>query len=103
MIPEWRRALHTAGAALSPDGRIHIVDFGDFGGLPRIAAAALRLWLAKFHVTPRSGLLRALESAPSESHLRVYAGRYAFRWRGEALPESVLANVAGPPQATEIS
>jgi hypothetical protein len=82
---------------------MHIVDFGDFGGLPRIAAAGLRLWLAKFHVKPRSELLRALESAPSKNRLRVYAGRYAFRWRGEALPESLLANVAGPPQAAEIS
>jgi S-adenosylmethionine-diacylgycerolhomoserine-N-methlytransferase len=103
MIPDWRRALCAARAALSPEGRIHIVDFGDFGGLPRAAAAGLRLWLAKFHVTPRSELLRAFESAPSKNHLHIYAGRYAFRWRGGLWPESVLANVAGPPQAAEIS
>jgi S-adenosylmethionine-diacylgycerolhomoserine-N-methlytransferase len=103
MIPDWRGALSAAGAALTADGRIEIVDFGDFDGLPRAAGAALRLWLAKFHVTPRSELLQALERSDSRSGLRLYAGRYAFRWRGARLPGSVLANVAVPPQAAEIS
>jgi S-adenosylmethionine-diacylgycerolhomoserine-N-methlytransferase len=102
MIPDWRRALVAAEAALSLTGRIHIVDFGDFAGLPRVAASALRFWLTRFHVAPRSELLRALETATLANELHVYAGRYAFRWRSARLP-GVLANVAGPPQATEIS
>ena len=50
-------------------------------------------------------LLNALErtsSAPG-SKMRIYPGRYAFYWSGAAVPKSVLANVAGPPQAAEIS
>ena len=105
MIPDWRRALCAAGAALSAGGRTHVVDFGDFAGLPYAASAALRFWLRKFHVAPRAELLNALErtaSAPG-SKMRIYPGRYAFYWSGAAVPKSVLANVAGPPQAAEIS
>jgi len=105
MIPDWRPALIAASRALSEHGRLHIVDFGDFGNLPGLVSAGLRAWLRKFHVVPRTELLGTLEGIPPgpEGRLRVYPGRYAFCWRGEALPEGVLANVAGQPQATEIS
>jgi S-adenosylmethionine-diacylgycerolhomoserine-N-methlytransferase len=107
MIPGWRRALVAAAAALSAGGRMHVVDFGDFARLPRVAAAALRFWLRKFHVTPRVELLQVLEQAASEtgsgSKLRIYPGRYAFCWSGVRVPDSALANVAGQPQAAEIS
>jgi S-adenosylmethionine-diacylgycerolhomoserine-N-methlytransferase len=104
MIPDWRRALAAAQAALSESGRMHIVDFGDFNRLPGPVSAGLRFWLRKFHVAPRAELLRELErsaSAPG-SKLRLYPGRYAFCWSG-AQPGGLLANVAGPPQAAEIS
>src|SRR5262249_47551960 len=89
MIPDWRRALVVAGRALADGGRLHIVDFGDFAALPRPVAAALRLWLQKFHVAPRAELLGALESPlpAAGNQLRVYPGRYAFCWRGADLPE----------------
>ena len=35
MIPDWEAALEAARHALVPGGRVHIVDFGDFGGLGR--------------------------------------------------------------------
>jgi S-adenosylmethionine-diacylgycerolhomoserine-N-methlytransferase len=105
MIPDWRGAIAAAARALTESGRLHIVDFGDFGGLPGPVSAGLGAWLRKFHVAPRIDLLRALERtrATGSGHLRLYPGRYAFCWRGAELPEGVLANVAGPPQAAEIS
>ena len=105
MIPDWRRALAAANTALSGSGRVHLLDFGDFGRLGPAAAPLLRLWLRQFHVAPRTELLRALERAPAspESQLRVYPGRYAFYWSAKRVPDCVLANVAVPPQAAEIS
>lgn len=105
MIPDWRRALAAASWALSQTGRLHVVDFGDFRGLPRAVSAGLRLWLQRFHVAPRTELLAELErsAAASGTKLLIYPGRYAFCWSGARAPEGVLANVAGQPQAAEIS
>src|SRR5579862_1396414 len=47
MIPDWRQALAAANRALPDGGRLHIVDFGDFSGMPRLVAAGLRAWLRK--------------------------------------------------------
>ena len=104
MIPDWRHAIDAAGQVLSSRGRMHLVDFGDFEGLPRVVSAALRSWLRKFHVAPRAELLRELEAAapaPS-SRLHIYPGRYAFCWSTAQRQEGALANVAGPPQAADI-
>jgi S-adenosylmethionine-diacylgycerolhomoserine-N-methlytransferase len=56
MIPGWPAALDQAAQLLTPGGSVHIVDFGDLGGLPGPLAAAMRSWLATFHVAPRSDL-----------------------------------------------
>ena len=56
MIPDWQAALDQAAAALAPGGSLHVVDFGDLGGLPAPLRAGLRAWLAAFHVTPREDL-----------------------------------------------
>lgn len=61
MIPEWERALAHGAGLLAQDGSLHVVDFGDLRGLPPPLAAALRAWLAHFHVTPRVGLDREME------------------------------------------
>ena len=79
MIPDWKQALKAAGQALSPQGRVHVVDFGDLTGLGPIAERLLRLWLGLFHVAPREELLRTLEKRHSGG-LRLLAGRYAFVW-----------------------
>ena len=102
MIPDWRRALAAANAT---GERVHVLDFGDFTGFGRLGASLLRLWLRQFHVAPRTELLHTLEQAPSqpECRLRIYAGRYAFYWTAKEMPDSLLANVAVPPQAAEIS
>ena len=79
MIPDWRRALRRAAENVRPEGTIHIVDFGDLGGLWPPMARALRAWLGLFHVAPRDALLRDLEQARETTlSFRVLPGRYAF-------------------------
>jgi S-adenosylmethionine-diacylgycerolhomoserine-N-methlytransferase len=82
MIPDWKQALRAAGKALSADGRIHVVDFGDLKGLGLIAEGLLRRWLGLFHVAPREELLATLESGSlrEDGTLNLMAGRYAFIW-----------------------
>lgn len=62
MIPDWRAALDCAAKILAPGGRLHLVDFGQQEHLPRLFRAALFAWLAKFDVTPRAELHRALDA-----------------------------------------
>lgn len=52
MLPDWKRAIVNAMAALAPGGEIHIVDFGQSNALPGIFRALLFRWLKHFHVTP---------------------------------------------------
>lgn len=59
MIPDWEAALDHAAALLAPGGSLHLVDFGDFQGLPGPVQTLLRAWLAKFHVKQRIDLSRA--------------------------------------------
>jgi S-adenosylmethionine-diacylgycerolhomoserine-N-methlytransferase len=102
MIPDWRGALAAANAALAPQGRTHIVDFGDLAGLGRIGSGALRAWLRHFHVQPREEILHFLEAAtPADPKARLWIspGRYAFLWSGNGFPDRGLANVADQPQA----
>lgn len=72
MIPDWRAAIDRAVAALAPDGRLHVVDFGQMERLPRPVRAALRRWLAAFSVTPRAGL---------GDEVALAAARYGFAAR----------------------
>jgi S-adenosylmethionine-diacylgycerolhomoserine-N-methlytransferase len=60
MIPDWRAALAQAAAALSPGGRLDLVDFGQQERLPTAFRKALFAWLAKFDVTPRADLADAV-------------------------------------------
>lgn len=79
MIPDWRGALAAGSAALSPAGRLHVVDFADLTGLGRWAERAVRGWLKLFHVTPRVEFLASLERvAGDERHVTLLFGRYAF-------------------------
>lgn len=57
MIPDWQAALDQGIRALAPGGSLLVVDFGDLAGLPAPFRAALRAWLAHFHVTPRLDLV----------------------------------------------
>ncbi len=57
MIPGWEQAVDAALGALAPSGSLHVVDFGQQERLPGWFAGALRAWLARFHVSPRAGLV----------------------------------------------
>ncbi|MEF8834224.1 MAG: class I SAM-dependent methyltransferase [Halofilum sp. (in: g-proteobacteria)] len=54
MIPAWHAVVDRGIELLTPNGSLHIVDFGDGGGLPDRANRVLRGWLGWFHVEPRS-------------------------------------------------
>ncbi|MEI9929687.1 MAG: class I SAM-dependent methyltransferase [Rhizomicrobium sp.] len=87
MIPDWKQALSAAVGALSPRGRIHIVDFADLNGLPSLAKRALLAWLKIFHVEPRAELFRDLEKSNPQSgeNFRFLSGRYAFLLSGSGV------------------
>jgi S-adenosylmethionine-diacylgycerolhomoserine-N-methlytransferase len=93
MIPDWDRALTNAAGHLAPGGELHIVDFHDQAGLPSWFGRALRAWLAKFHVSPRTSLADALgrlaRAAPFEiHHRRLYRGYAQY---------AVVTRRPGPP------
>lgn len=71
MIPPWRAALQHALSALSPAGRLYIVDFGEQGGLPRWFRSGLRAWLARFSVEPRAALAGELQKVAALQDLSV--------------------------------
>ena len=86
MIPDWRAALAAGAAALSPAGRLHVVDFGDLTGLGALAEQVMRGWLRLFHVTPRAEFLATLEGlAGKGGRLTLLPGRYAFIFSREKM------------------
>jgi S-adenosylmethionine-diacylgycerolhomoserine-N-methlytransferase len=62
MIPNWKGVLERAAFSLKRGGRLHIVDFGNQQGFPRMAGWLLRRWLTLFDVTPRDDLEGALST-----------------------------------------
>jgi S-adenosylmethionine-diacylgycerolhomoserine-N-methlytransferase len=71
MIPPWERAAEAAASHLASGGALHVVDFGDQGGLPNLFSVALRRWLARFSVTPRLELEPALRRLAAAQGLRL--------------------------------
>lgn len=76
MIPDWKQAVKAAGDALAPEGRAHVVDFGDLEGLGP-GKGLIMTWLRLFHVAPRVELLHAFEKELPDS-VHILFGRYAF-------------------------
>jgi S-adenosylmethionine-diacylgycerolhomoserine-N-methlytransferase len=85
MIPAWREALAHAFELLTPQGELHVVDFGDQAGLPLWFRVALARWLACFHVQPRREL--AGEFA-AQAQARGLAHRHKALYRGYAFHEA---------------
>lgn len=79
MIPPWAPSLQHALAALAPEGKLFIVDFGDQAGLPRWFKRGLRAWLGQFSVTPRDELKGELDRI---SALPGYTVEYRPLYRG---------------------
>jgi S-adenosylmethionine-diacylgycerolhomoserine-N-methlytransferase len=82
MVPTWPGAIEAALASLRPGGTLLIVDFWDQKDLPRPFAAALRQWLALFHVHYRPEVHAALadlgRSGRAEVSFESVARRYAY-------------------------
>ena len=78
MIPDWRARSWPPVAALSADGRLHVVDFGDLTGLGWPAKGALTAWLRLFHVSPRVEFLEDWKGLARKGELTLLSGRYAF-------------------------
>ncbi len=56
MIPNWEMALDHACTFVAPGGELHIVDFGQCGGLPAGFKSALFAFLRHYDVTPRANM-----------------------------------------------
>ncbi|MFD2135931.1 hypothetical protein ACFSLT_13440 [Novosphingobium resinovorum] len=78
MIPDWQAALSQAAATLAPRGRLHVVDFGDFSGLPSPLRKLLLGWLARFHVSPRLDLADVAGRVAREQGLTLEVRRGPF-------------------------
>ncbi len=108
MIPDWRGALAAALGSLAPQGRVHVVDFGDFKGLGSLGEALMGTWLRHFHVEPRKAILSHLDMAFNSKEaalhggLEILRGRYAFIFEGStALLSQILSDVADVTQPLE--
>ena len=71
MIPPWEDVLRGGADVLAPGGSLHVVDFGDQAGLPRVFKASLEAWLARFHVAPRRALPQAIHELGRDRDLEV--------------------------------
>ena len=60
MIPDWQAALVQGAAATK--GRVHIVDFGQLEGWPRVFKSVLFAWLHGFEVEPRTLLPQVIKT-----------------------------------------
>ncbi len=79
MIPPWREVVQSAAGVVSPGGRLHIVDFGDFASYPSWVQRAQRAWLRHFSVTPIPQLEGELAAMAGQlgfaaAHRRLYGG-----------------------------
>ncbi len=63
MIPGWRDALDRGAVSVAKGGSLHIVDFGQCGGLPVLFKRALFAFLAHYTVYPRADLEAVVEEA----------------------------------------
>ena len=71
MIPPWRDAIPEAVKALAPQGRLHIVDFGQQSGLPAWYKSVHFAWLRKFSVHPSAELEQVLREIADSKGVRL--------------------------------
>lgn len=82
MIPSWRNAIENSLSNLPSGGRLYIVDFYDFEGLPRLFQKLLKWWLIKFNVQFWEDLMPFLDSLETDGRfgvsIRPLFNRYSF-------------------------
>jgi len=79
MIPNWQAALARACDCLDAGGALHIVDFGDQAGLPKLFRRVLQRWLALFAVHPCPTLEAELAAFAASRGMHC---RFERRFRG---------------------
>ena len=71
MIPEWPAVIERAATCITPQGALHIVDFGPMDRMSGLSKQMLRGWLAHYNVTPRDDLHSVLLSLAQRLDLTV--------------------------------
>ena len=97
MIPQWPCVLAEALRRLTPDGQLHIVDFGRMEQLPSLFKMAMAKWLGWFGVYPRAGLPAAARQRADAQGLTMsehglyhgYALHIVLRRPTAALPQAI--------------
>lgn len=86
MIPGWPAMFDRAIASLSPEGSLHIVDFGRMDTMPGPARRLLLAWLQRFSVTPRRDLEAVCRAAADRHglHLEFRDGAFSY-WSSAVL------------------
>jgi S-adenosylmethionine-diacylgycerolhomoserine-N-methlytransferase len=90
MVPEWQAALRHAFSLLSRDGELHIVDFGQFEGLPRGFRTMLFRWLGLFHVSPRADLRQEITRLAKANGASIHfkAPYRGYAWLAKIKPQA---------------
>lgn len=79
MIPDWKSVVLWALSSLRPDGSLHVVDFGDFRGLPAPLRAPLGRWLDLFGVRHDAQWIQEIAAQIPHFEVRSLWGGYAIR------------------------
>ena len=94
MIDEWRAAIDHGLTQLTPNGSIHIVDFGDQEGLPGWFKKLLGSWLAAFHVRFRPEIRKDFEAREAAGagamNFRNFMRGYAYLLTFERNPQQAV-------------
>ncbi|MBL8877908.1 MAG: class I SAM-dependent methyltransferase [Phycisphaerales bacterium] len=77
MIPDWRGALRRAFEHLKPDGRMTVLDFGQFRGWGPLAPV-MRGWLRANHVETLQPYIETLREIDPKLQVIDWMGGYNF-------------------------
>jgi S-adenosylmethionine-diacylgycerolhomoserine-N-methlytransferase len=69
MIPPWQQVLDCSSRQMAPGGSLHVVDFGQLEGYPKVAKSALYGWLGRFEVHPSAQLPAELQRVAATNNL----------------------------------
>ncbi len=89
MVPQWQAALAHASSMLTPEGELHVVDFGQCERLGSVFRNLFFRWLSAFHVTPRAALKSVLTQHAKDHGLRLdFSSRFGgYTWIAAIKPQ----------------